>query len=281
MPRRIKLRPVDRPDTLVISGGGTRGIVALGAIHALHENGFLDDVKHYVGTSAGAFMAAVCATRQSCVEVLKRMRNRPFKGSVDVACLGTSFGFYNGTSLQRWVDSNLGLHGTFRDVSRTHGTNLVVCVTDVTSKCPAYWSTRTAETLDVGFAVRVSCSVPIIFGAVSVGPNMYTDGCVCDNAPWRYAVDVLGAKRVLLIVFDSTSIDDTSSGPRSLDAYVSILMEARLNDLPATQRELSVVTVLKVHVSHSGLDFDVPPDEMDSLFKDGYRQGLLFVKKHV
>jgi NTE family protein len=267
------------PDTLVMSGGGTRGLVALGAIHALRQHGFLDTVRHFVGTSAGAYMAAACATKQSCIDLLKRMQRTPFKGVPDISCLETSFGFDNGTSLQKWVDATLGIHGSFQEVFETHGNNVTVCVTDVTSKCPAYWSTRTSPFLDIGFAVRVSCSVPIVFGAVSYGPKMYTDGCVCDNAPWRYAIDTLGAKRVLLIVFESSQ--SPSPGPISFDTYVSMLTEARLNDLPTTPRESRIVTVFKIQVAHSGLQFDVPPDEMDALFRDGYRQGLLFVKKHV
>jgi predicted acylesterase/phospholipase RssA len=282
MPRRTKPWPVDMPDTLVISGGGTRGIVALGAIHALRQHGFLDNVTNFVGTSAGAYMAAVCATKQSCIDILERMQRNPFKGSVNIASLETCFGLDNGTSLQQWVDSTLGIHGSFRDVLETHGMNLVVCVTNVTSKCPTYWSMRTSESLDIGFAVRVSCSVPLIFGAVSYGTNLYTDGCVCDNVPWRYAVDTLGSKRVLLIVFESTENTESGKGPSSLEAYVSMLMEATMINVPsATSPESSIVTVFRIQVSHSGLDFEIPPSQMANLFTNGYRQGLLFVKKNV
>ena len=49
--------------TLVVGGGGIRGVAALGAAARLADAGLLADVDTFVGTSAGALVCAVLAVR--------------------------------------------------------------------------------------------------------------------------------------------------------------------------------------------------------------------------
>ena len=51
----------ERIETLVLSGGGMKGVASLGAVSALRRAGALRHVKRVVGTSAGALVAAALA----------------------------------------------------------------------------------------------------------------------------------------------------------------------------------------------------------------------------
>ena len=43
-------------DTLVLSGGSTKGIIILGALQYLADNFYLSEVKNFIGTSSGAII---------------------------------------------------------------------------------------------------------------------------------------------------------------------------------------------------------------------------------
>ena len=41
---------------LVLSGGGSKGLAMLGALHYIHENNGLDSINEYWGTSVGSII---------------------------------------------------------------------------------------------------------------------------------------------------------------------------------------------------------------------------------
>ena len=49
-------------DTVVFSGGGPAGVTFVGCIRYLEHLGIAGAVRTYVGTSAGAIMAVLCAS---------------------------------------------------------------------------------------------------------------------------------------------------------------------------------------------------------------------------
>ena len=44
-------------DTIIISGGASKGIAALGSLQALIDRKLLDNVKRYIGTSIGSIIS--------------------------------------------------------------------------------------------------------------------------------------------------------------------------------------------------------------------------------
>ena len=44
--------------TLILSGGGMKGICTIGAISELNKTGFIDDVDTFVGISIGSLLAS-------------------------------------------------------------------------------------------------------------------------------------------------------------------------------------------------------------------------------
>src|SRR5271169_4233682 len=97
--RRVAARGIGRPDSvdrrrrprrsktaLVLGGGGfTGGVYEIGALRALDllsVNSSVNNFDVYVGTSAGAFIAALCAngvTPEEMMRVVTRQGKAPFK----------------------------------------------------------------------------------------------------------------------------------------------------------------------------------------------------------
>ena len=57
-------------DTLVLAGGGTKGILTLGALQYAFDNLFLTNVKNYIGTSAGAMICFLLCIGYKPIEII-------------------------------------------------------------------------------------------------------------------------------------------------------------------------------------------------------------------
>jgi predicted acylesterase/phospholipase RssA len=269
------LRPggASKPDTLVVSGGGLKGVAALGAVHALRRRGMLDSVTTMVGTSAGALVCAALACGKDPLDVLRRIGPKTFRPDIDIARLPFSYGLDSGAGLVRFIDEVLEERHTFESLRRVRGVRLVVCVTNLNRREPEYLGPDTHPHMDVALALRMSCSVPLYFTAVRVaGEDVYVDGVLTDNFPCEWAL-ANGARGVLGIRFAS------SQGPiRSLDAYLMALADCAVRHGP--RRSTRGVRVLELHPGiPTSVNFNAPRAEVRRLFASGVQQARTWVKK--
>mgnify|MGYP001291077981 CR=1 FL=1 len=61
-------------DTLVLSSGGANGVTFFGAANLLKEYGILQNIKHYIGCSAGAITCALLACDIDPKEILEKYK---------------------------------------------------------------------------------------------------------------------------------------------------------------------------------------------------------------
>ena len=57
-------------DTLVLSGGSTKGIIILGSLQYLYDNFYLSKIKNYIGTSSGAIICFLLAIGYTPIEII-------------------------------------------------------------------------------------------------------------------------------------------------------------------------------------------------------------------
>ena len=57
-------------DTLVLSGGSIKGIILLGSLQYFYDNDCLNEVKTYIGTSAGAIICYLLCIGYTPTEIL-------------------------------------------------------------------------------------------------------------------------------------------------------------------------------------------------------------------
>lgn len=270
-PRR-RHGPPQAVETLVVSGGGMKGVASLGAVVALQRAGALDSLKTVVGTSAGALVAAAVATDRASLEVLESLAQTAYEPDIDLARLLASFGIDSGRHLDRWIAALLGGGPlTFADVHRRRGIKLVVCATDLTERRAQYFSADTAPDMDVALALRMSCSIPLYFSAVRHGGKVYVDGAVSDNFPLDWAADNC-AGGVLGIAFKPRASNPGSG----LEDYVGALIECstRRAYRPDDGRVLMLDTGAR-----SAFEFDMSRRDMKRLYGSGARQARAWLKK--
>lgn len=258
------------PDALVISGGGVKGIAALGAVHAIAPR--LKDVKLVAGTSSGAIVAAAVALERKPLELLKAMVEGPYVPRLSLENIANGFGLDSGAHISQWIDMVLETPTTFGDILERTGIELIVCATNLTTRQPVYFGPRTHPSMDVGTAIRMSCAVPLFFTAVRYEGDVFVDGGICDNFP----LEMISrrAKRPVGIIYK-----DTSQGKAidTLDQYLNSLISC----IVRYQKVEYGTNVLEIDCGNLGsAPLFTRPKKMKSLFKSGYKQAKEWVKKN-
>lgn len=273
--RLMTTRPPERIETLVVSGGGMKGVASLGAVSALRRAGALKHVKTVVGTSAGALVAAALVTDRASMDLLNDFSSSSYKPDIDLGKLLATFGLDSGRHLEHWIDALLGRRRwTFRQLKETYGKRLVVCATNLSHRRPEYFGPDTSPDMDVALALRMSCTIPLYFSAVNHGDEVFVDGAVSDNFPLAWAADTYGPRRVLGIAFQPRA----SNPGNSIEEYVGALLEC------STRRHYDTSdrrVMLLDTGARSAFEFNMSKRDMKKLYVAGARQAKQWLKKTV
>ena len=160
---------------LVLSGGGARGIMHLGVIKALNEQGIVPDF--IAGTSAVAIAGALVCHGYSPDEVLQILLKTNF-----LKYLRPSFSAPGLLKMDKVEDLYLQLlpHNSFAQLK----TPLIVAATDIEQGEIVYF--------DQGELIRplmASSCLPGIFAPVNFQKRMLVDGAVLNNLPIEPLLD--------------------------------------------------------------------------------------------
>jgi NTE family protein len=213
---------------VVFEGGGAKGIAFVGALEVLKKHNH--QLGRFVGTSAGAITATLCAAGYTPEEMMTAVLERqpdgtprftsfmdipraedfpaqmreasltmevfhqidlpfvpgPLEGTMDTRLLDElvknrtyarlfSFvecgGFYSGRAFLAWIDEKLAAKGikngeTLESFAKSTGADLSLVVSDTTDMEMLVLNHRTAPSVPVATAVRMSMSIPFVWQEV-------------------------------------------------------------------------------------------------------------------
>ena len=177
-------------DTIIISGGASKGIAALGALQALIDRKMIGNVKKYIGTSVGAIISYLLCIGYSPIELIISLRNSTIFDELNV------FNITNiiiGEGVTKWSIINsfiekltlekTGYFLTLKDVYEKFKKELICCTYNQTLKKKEYISYKNFPNLPCLIALRMSSNLPFIFDRFKYMNNYYIDGGIVDNLP--------------------------------------------------------------------------------------------------
>ncbi len=194
----------DRPFTLVLSGGGLKGLAHIGVFRALAERGL--EPSLVVGSSIGSLIGAAWAAGTPIDPMADRARRVRRRDVLQVAHADVALrrllapSLYRREPLEALVRSLVG-GATFRDLSR----RLLVNTTDLHSGRQVLWGLPGLLDTPVADAVVASCALPGIFPPRVIEGRAYVDGAVVENLPVRLAA-ALGEGPILAVNVAATSV---------------------------------------------------------------------------
>lgn len=259
----------DRPFTLVLSGGGLKGLAHVGVFRALEERGLVPSLV--VGSSIGSLVGAAWAAGASVRQMEERARRVRRRDVFQVAHTDMAFrrmmapAVYRREPLENLV---YGLVGkiSFRDLRH----RLLVNTADLHSGVqvlfglPGRTDTRVAE------AVLASCALPGIFPPREIEGRAYVDGAVVENLPVRIAA-ALGEGPILAVNVAATSVLRSTTETagfaatyiRGLEIVMQTQIEGQLREWQGPP--LILVQPRVEHISMFAFD------RTDELLEAGYR----------
>jgi NTE family protein len=176
----------DGPFSLVLGGGGLKGMAHIGVFHALEEMGMTPDLV--VGCSMGSLIAAAWAAghdaRSLRAAAMAVRRKDVFRiAHADMALKRMAApAVYRAEPLDTLIHSLVG-DRTFRDLDRP----LVVATVDLDTGAQVLWGRPGLDHVRVADAVFASCALPGLFPPRDIDGRLCVDGAVIENLPVRVA----------------------------------------------------------------------------------------------
>jgi NTE family protein len=175
--------------SLVLGGGGLKGLAHIGVLRALEERGMVPEVV--VGCSIGALIGAAWATRMSLREMEDRALALKRKDVFRVAHLDMALrrmlspAVYRRDPLEQLLAELVGDRG-FDELPR----RLVVNTVDLNTGRQIFWGLPGFDQVRVADAVFASCALPGILAPRPIDGHVCVDGAVVENLPVRAALSV-------------------------------------------------------------------------------------------
>lgn len=280
---------------LVLSSGSVKGASFLGCLKVLEEQKLVHAIRNIVGTSAGAligFMVCLGYTSHDAHAFLKtQISSHSIEFEIEqMFDVYYSMGLNDGNNMLTLIQDMvyhkmLKRDVTFMELAKVAGKNLVVCASNLTKECPEYFCVDNAPHMSVVTALRMSCSIPVLFTPVSHDGCMYVDGAIFDHFPIRYfATTAVPLKNTLGICIHVN--DARATEPENMLDFMNTLLnkvikKANGREYDNVCNNVCIIEYLEPHndapKNHSGLvtcangfAYDVSLEEMDAYFAHGY-----------
>lgn len=205
---------------LSLSGGGVKGAAHIGVIKALEEENIKIDC--IAGTSSGSIVASLYAMGFCADEIYtlfkkycKKIKYIDFWNIIKLI-YGLIFkqkiiidGLNSGKEIEKLIN-NIAKEKNIQDISQLHfplvipSVNMyngkVTCFTSYKNKKRYLSNTIFINHINIGKAVRASCSYPVVFSPCEFNNTSLIDGGIRENTPWKELKEI-GTDKVISVVF--------------------------------------------------------------------------------
>lgn len=279
---------------LCLYGGGVKGAAHIGALKAFQEYNIKFDLIS--GTSSGSIIATLYALGYSPDEMLNIFKNyckkikyidfyTIFKLIKDFVLCGkiSITGLNSGIMIQKLINK----FASKKNISNINQINIPLFIPSIDSKTGSIiiftskilrntFSDKTIliDDINLGTAVRASCSFPGIFSPVTYKNFLLIDGGIRENTPWKI-LKQMGAENIFNIVFEKNVLEKNCCN--NIVDIVHTSIDILCHEL-STYELYGATNIIKINSSNiSLLDYS----KIDFLYELGYKSTKKMLKKHV
>ena len=194
----------DTPFTLVLGGGGMKGLAHIGVIEALLERGHRP--ARIIGSSVGALVGAAWAGGMGIAKLreiaLSLRRKEVFAvAHADMALKRMrSPALFKREPLAHLIQRTVG-DLTFQQLDPP----VIVNTVDLNSGMQIFWGLPGLDDIRVADAVFASCALPGYFPPHEIGGRFFVDGAVVSNVPY-VASRALGPELIVAVDVSASSV---------------------------------------------------------------------------
>jgi NTE family protein len=284
---------------LVLSGGGVKGAAHIGVLKALEEGIKFDFIS---GTSSGSIVATLYASGNSPEEIYNIFKNyckeikyfdfknifNIIKNLIKNKTLLIE-GFNSGEKIEKLINKYCEKN-KIKNINQIKN-NLIIPAVDVYNGNIYYFCSNSMckiknknnnpkiinniqyiYDIDIGKAVRASCSYPGVFVPTEFNNTKLIDGGIRENTPWRELKEC-GADKVICVCFETEKREEKDS--KSIIDVIMASIEIMGNELANYELE-GIDFLLKIKSKKISL---LDSSQIDYLYKLGYEEAKKQIKK--
>ena len=209
---------------ICFAGGGIKGVAHIGALKALEEENIKFD--YIAGTSSGSIVACLYSigyNSDEIYEIFKKYINKinyfEIKNIINLI-LGILIkrkiiitGLNSGKKIEKLINKECAKK-EINNINQINKNLLIPCVNLKTGDVYIFSSIKNRNrkeysdniiyknNINIGKAVRASCSYPGVFSPCIIEDNYMVDGGIRENVPWK-ELKQCGAQKVISIIFQN------------------------------------------------------------------------------
>ena len=244
--------------SLALSGGGARGVIHLGVLHALDENKIKIDAIS--GTSIGAIVGALYCAGLSPIDIKNLTGSNSFRKVFHLSW--SNKGMLN-------MDKMMKLLSKFIPKNSFDALNIpfYCCVSNLNKG-----NYEIINSGDLYKAVAASASIPIIFEPVKINDEFYVDGGLFNNLPTEPLIE--NYNNVIGVHVNNYRPSEKHSVKTSAERIVSLVI--RRNVTPnLKQCDFVIEPFVSKHIGV--LDFY----DTEFLFDLGYKEAITLIETKI
>ena len=261
--------------TLVISGGSTKGLAALGVIQAVFDK-HICDFYHYIGTSVGSMINYLLCIGYTPIEIMISITQTSLLEDLSVFNIAN---IMSGNGVTRWnilhefleklTINKIGYLPTLLKIHENFNKKLTICTFNNTQKKLEILDYETHPDLPCLIAIRMSCNLPLIFDRFKYMNSYYLDGGLIDNFPIHLVKD----EKALGINLCAENVVCNDDEFRFLDyIYDIICIPMNENVKLKNQNITKASTIIDINIKDTKIfEFNLTVKKQLDLFSMGYR----------
>jgi predicted acylesterase/phospholipase RssA len=270
-------------NTLCFSGGGIKGIAFIGALENLLEKKIflLEDIKTFVGTSAGSMLSFLLNIGWKINEIKEFMLNFNFEkliSEIDSVSLFETYGIQDGNKLQllfiKLLENKFQVKDiTFEDLYRKTHKKLIIIGTNLTKSQEVVFNYKTTPKFSVILALRISSSIPLIFKPIKYENELYVDGGIVNNFPLNHC------SKNSTIGFYIKNSDINSI--KSITTFIISVLNTTTDTISQKSMEKYKKNVIEIiNTNDEFIKFNICLEERIKIIEDGYNSCEEFIKNY-
>ena len=263
-------------NSVVMSGGGVKGMAMLGTLQYLKNMNMLHDVKKYIGTSIGAILSflMVIGVEPSSIIVtfVKKEHFRNLKSySLVQAFKGEGLLKFERFQaiLEDFISDKFEKIPTFEEVYEKYPIKLYCVTFNYTKNKEEVLSVDTHPKMLITDALRMTSNVPFVFDEFQYEGSFYYDGYLVNNFPIHLLEPT--DKCIGITCFQS-KWDSEGEKPKSWKVFWNLFLLPlnKLQDIKNSPYEKQC-TIISINLhDYSLFDFRLKNNMMLDLFSEGY-----------
>ena len=268
-------------NTLVLSGGGIKGISYTGVLkylekiktNEIHDIKVKIDIKTLCCVSVGSIIGLLYILKYTSKEIENEILQKNFKTlkDFDYTTMFDDFGIDTGVNIMAWIESqllkkSLNMDITFRELYIWNNIDFQVIVTNLSKQEMEIHNHLNTPNMKVLLSIRMSISIPFFYESIKYNNCIYTDGGVTNNYPIRIFSNldnVIGCNLISSENQEKTEIN-------SFDSYIFSLLKCIKNNILNLTNEETQHTIFINTNGYSTLNFLLTKKEKKALILLGY-----------